>query len=97
MEPVERIKRLTRYLSKGDVASAHTFIGSRDFESLQESVGPAVVKTEGNTGSDNPKEGYLGLDVDEMEKLKAEADDCAYRLQLPGQDDGFDDYEEEYC
>ena len=97
MEPVERIRRLAQYLPKGDIALAHTFIDSRDFESLQELVDSAVVKTKRNISSDNPKEEYLGLDVDEMEKLKTEVDDYADQLQLPEQDDGFDDYEEEYC
>lgn len=97
MEPVERIKRLTRYLPKGDIALAHTFIDSRDFESLQELVDSAIVKVKRNINSDNPKEGYLSSDVDEMEKLKTEVDGYADRLQLPEQDDEFDDYEEEYC
>lgn len=97
MEPVERIKRLTQYLPKGDIALAHTFIDSRDFESLQELVDSAIVKTERNIGSDNPKEEYLGSDVDGMEKLKTEVDDYADRLQLPEQNDEFDNYEEEYC
>lgn len=96
MEPVERIKRLTQYLPKGDIALAHTFIGSRDFESLQELVDSAIVKTKRNISSNNPKEEHLGLDVDEMEKLKTEVDDYVDQLQLSEQDDKFNDYEEEY-
>ena len=34
---------------------------------------------------------------DEMEKLKTEVDDYVDQLQLPEQDDEFNDYEEEYC
>ena len=97
MEPVERIKRLTQYLPKGDIALAHTFTDSRDFESLQELVDSAIVKIKRNISSNNPKEGYLGLDVDEMEKLKIEVDDYVDQLQLPEQDNKFNDYEEEYC
>lgn len=97
MEPVERIKRLTQYLPEGDIALAHTFIDSRDFESLQELVDSAIVKTKRNISSNNPKEEYPGLDVNEMEKLKTEVDDYADQLQLPEQDDKFNDYEEEYC
>jgi hypothetical protein len=92
MEPVERIKRLTQYLPKGDIALAHTFIDSRDFESLQELVDSAIVKTKRNISSSNPKEEYLSLDVDEIE-----VDDYVDQLQLPEQDDEFDNYEEEYC
>lgn len=96
MEPVERIKRLTQYLPKGDIALAHTFIDSRDFESLQELVDSAIVKTKRNISSNNPREEYLGLDVDEMEKLKTEVDDYVDQLQLPEQDDEFNDYKEEF-
>jgi hypothetical protein len=53
MEPVERIKRLTQYLPKGDIALAHTFIDSRDFESLQELVDSAIVKTKRSISSNN--------------------------------------------
>lgn len=98
MEPVERIKRLTQYLPKDDIALAHTFIDSRDFESLQELVDSDIVKTKRNiSSSSNPKEEYLSLDVDEMEKLKTEVDGYLDQLQLPEQDDEFDNYEEEYC
>lgn len=97
MEPVERVKRLTQYLLKGDIALAHTFIDSRDFESLQELVDSAIVKTKRNISSNNPKEEHLSLDVGEMEKLKTEAGDYVDWLQLPEQDNKFDNYEEEYC
>lgn len=98
MEPVERIKRLTQYLPKGDIALAHTFIDSRDFESLQELVDSAIVKTKRNISSNNPKEEYLSLDVDELVKLKAEVDVYVEQLQIPYQDDveEFEDYAEEY-
>lgn len=97
MEPVERIKRLTQYLPKDDIALAHTFIDSRDFESLQELVDSAIVKTRRNISSSNSKEEYLSLDMDEIEKLKTEVDDYVDQLQLPKQDDKFNDYEKEYC
>ena len=98
MEPVERIKRLTQYLPKGDIALAHTFIDSRDFESLQELVDSAIVKTKRNISSNNPKEEYLSLDMDELVKLKAEVDVYVEQLQIPYQDDveEFEDYAEEY-
>lgn len=97
MEPVERIKKINSVPAKGDIALAHTFIDSRDFEPLQELVDSAIVKTKRNISSNNPKEEYLSLDVDEMEKLKTEVDDYVDQLQLPEQDDEFDNYEEEYC
>lgn len=96
MEPVERIKRLTQYLPKDDIALAHTFIDSRDFESLQELVDSAVVRTKRNISNNNSKEECLSLDVDEVEKLKTEVDDYVDQLQLPEHDDEFNDYEEEF-
>lgn len=97
MESVERIKRLTQHLPKGDIALAHTFIDSRDFESLQELVDSAIANTKRNISSNNPNEEYFSLDVDEIEKLKTEVDDYVDQLQLPEQDDEFNNYEEEYC
>lgn len=96
MEPVERIKRLTQYLPKGDIALAHTFIDSRDFESLQELVDSAIVKTKRNISSNNPEEEYLSLDVDELTKLKAEVDCYVEQLTLPNNDEDNYEWEEYY-
>ena len=45
MKPVERMINLTKYLPKGDIVLSRKFIDSRDFESLQELVDSAIVKT----------------------------------------------------
>lgn len=97
MEPVERIRYLTKFLPKDDVNLANDFINSRDFESLQEIVDSAIIKVKRNLSSNNPKEKYINLDIDELTKLKAEVDVYVERLQLPCyQEDEFEDYEEEY-
>lgn len=98
MEPVERMMNLTKCLPKGDIVLAQRFIDSRDFESLQELVDSAIIKVRKSLRSDNPKEEYLSLDMDELVKLKAEVDVYAEQLQIPYQDDveKFEDYAEEY-
>lgn len=97
MEPVERIRYLTKFLPKDDVNLANDFINSRDFESLQEIVDSAIIKVKRNLSSNNPKEKYINLDIDELTKLKAEVDVYVEQLQLPYcQEDEFEDYEEEY-
>lgn len=97
MEPVERIRYLTKFLPKDDVGLANDFINSRDFESLQEIVDSAIIKVKRNLSSNNPKEKYINLDIDELTMLKAEVDVYVEQLQLPYyQEDEFEDYEEEY-
>lgn len=97
MEPVERIRYLTKFLPKDDVSLANDFINSRDFESLQEIVDSAIIKVKRNLSSNNPKEKYINLDIDELTRLKAEVDVYVEQLQLPYyQEDEFEDYEEEY-
>lgn len=97
MEPVERIKNLIKFLPKDDISLANNFINSRDFESLQEIVDSAIIKVKRNLSSNNPKEKYINLDIDELTKLKAEVDVYVEQLQLPYyQEDEFEDYEEEY-
>lgn len=97
MEPVERIRYLTKFLPKDDVNLANDFINSRDFESLQEIVDSAIIKVKRNLSSNNPKEKYINLDIDELTRLKVEVDVYVEQLQLPyHQEDEFEDYEEEY-
>lgn len=98
MEPVERIMNLTKYLPKGDIVLAQRFIDSRDFESLQELVDSAIIKARRSLSSDNPKEEYLSLDMDELTTLKAEVDVYVEQLQILYQDNvkRFEDYAEEY-
>lgn len=96
MEPVERIRSLIKFLPKDDISLANNFINSRDFESLQEIVDSAIIKVKRNLSSNNPKEKYINLDIDELTRLKAEVDVYVERLQLPYQEDEFEEYEEEY-
>lgn len=96
MEPVERIRNLTKFLPKDDISLANNFINSRDFESLQEIVDSAIIKVKRNLSSNNPKEKYINLDIDELTRLKAEVDVYVEQLQLPYQEDEFEEYEEEY-
>ena len=95
MEPVERMMSLTKCLPKSDIVLAQRFIDSRDFESLQELVDSAIIKARKSLNSDNPKEEYLSLDIDELARLKAEVDVYTEQLQLPYQNE-IDNYEEEY-
>lgn len=96
MEPVERIRNLTKYLPKGDIALAQRFIDSRDFESLQELVDSAIIKVRKSLRGDNPKEEYLSLDMDELTKLKAEVDCYVEQLTLPNNEEDNYEWEEYY-
>lgn len=98
MGPVERMINLTKFLPKSDTVLAQRFIDSRDFESLQELVDSAIIKARRSLSSDNPKEEYLSLDMNELTKLKAEVDVYVEQLQIPyqGNVEEFEDYAEEY-
>ena len=95
MEPIQRMRNLVQNLPKSDIGLAHSFIDLRDFESLKELVDSAIIKVRRNLKSNNPKEEYLSLDIDELARLKAEVDVYTEQFQLPYQNE-IDDYEEEY-
>lgn len=95
MTALENIQKLSQSLPKGDVILANIFIDSREFESLQELVNSAIIKAKKNLRSDNPKEEYINLDMDDLITLKAEVDFYVEQLTLPSQED-FDPEEEEY-
>lgn len=96
MEPVERMRNLTKCLPKNDIALAQRFIDSRDFESLQELVDSAIIKVRKSLRGDNPKEEYLSLDMDELTKLKAEVDCYVEQLTLPNNEEDNYEWEEYY-
>lgn len=97
MTAVERIRALTNSLPNSDIVLANTFIDTRDFESLQELVDSAIIGAKKSLRSDNPKEEYLCLDMDNLSVLKSEVDVYVEQLQIPTseyQEEEF--YNEEY-
>ena len=91
-EPIDRIKALIPSLPEGDVRLAHKFLNSRDFESLQLLVDSSLVRVKRGLSKENPKEEYLKADLEEMRKLKSEVDTYCEALELPEQEDEYEDF-----
>ena len=91
-EPIDRIKALIPSLPEGDARLAHKFLNSRDFESLQLLVDSSLIRVKRGLIKENPKEEYLKADLEEMRKLKSEVDTYCEALELPEQEDEYEDF-----
>lgn len=94
-ELIGRIKALISSLPEGDVELAHKFLNSRDFESLQLLIDSSLVRVKKGLSKENPKEEYLRVDLGEMRKLKSEIDTYCEALELPEQEDEYEDFSSE--
>ena len=79
-EPVERMKALMDSLPKKDIPIGFAYLEHRDFESLQDLIDSAIIRTKNNIHSDNIIEEYTSVNLDNLRKLKAEVD--AYSMQI---------------
>lgn len=94
--PIERMKNLVNYLPSKDIILGKKFIESRDFESLQELVDSARYKIKKNLASGNPKEEYTKIDLGKLDDLKAEVDSYAMVLNLPDEEESYEEYEDDW-
>ena len=61
-------------LPERDIPLGNRFLSDRDFESLKELVDSAIYKIKKNLRTDNPREEYLKIDLEDLSKLKLEVD-----------------------
>lgn len=73
-KPVERIKVLISSLPKRDIPLGHKFLDVRDFDSLKELVDSAIYKVKKSQRSENPKEEYASISLEDLSRLKSEVD-----------------------
>ena len=97
-EPVERIKALMDSLPERDIPLGHKFLNERDFDSLKELVDSAIYKVKKSLKSDNPKEEYRKVNLEDLNMLKSEVDMYIIQLEIPedgmyDEDLDFDDCE----
>lgn len=71
---IENIKKLIDSLPVKDIPLGYKFLDRRDFDSLSELIGSALYKINKNLNSDSPKEEYLKLNLENINKLKSEVD-----------------------
>ena len=97
-EPVERIKALIDSLPEKDIPLGYKFLNERDFDSLKELVDSAIYKVKKSIKSDNPREEYMKVNLEDLDVLKSEVDMYIIQLKIPeddmyDEDLGFDDCE----
>ena len=88
---IERIKNLISSLPKKDVDLGYKFLEKRDFGSLNDLVSSAVYKVKKNLRTSNPKEEYVNLDMDSLEKLQYEVQDYYSQFE-PFTENELDDF-----
>lgn len=92
-KPVERIKALIPSLPKKDIPLGHKFLDVRDFDSLKELVDSAMYKVKKSQRSENPKEEYVNVSLEDLSRLKSEVD--TYIEILEPSDDVYEELEYE--
>ena len=61
-------------LPERDITLGNRCLSDRNFESLKELVDSAIYKIKKNLRTDNPREEYLKIDLEDLSKLKLEVD-----------------------
>ena len=97
-EPVERMKALMDSLPEKDIPLGYKFLNERDFDSLKELIDSAIYKVKKSLKSDNPKEEYMKVNLEDLNMLKSEVDMYIIQLEIPedgmyDEDLDFDDCE----
>ena len=96
-EPVERIKALMDSLPERDIPLGHKFLNERDFDSLKELVDSAIYKVKKSLKSDNPKEEYRKVNLEDLNMLKSEVDMYIIQLEIPEDDMYNEDLDFDDC
>ena len=94
--PVKRMKALMCSLPERDIPLGHKFLNERNFDSLKELVDSALYKVMRSLKSDNPKEEYLKVNLEDLNRLKSEVDMYIVQWEIPEDDiydEDFDDCE----
>ena len=95
-EPVKRMKALMCSLPERDIPLGHKFLNERNFDSLKELVDSAIYKVKRSLKSDNPKEEYLKVNLEDLSRLKSEVDMYIVQWEITEDDmynEDFDDCE----
>ena len=95
-EPVKRMKALMCSLPEREIPLGHKFLNERSFDSLKELVDSAIYKVKKSLKSDNPKEEYLKVNLEDLSRLKSEVDMYIVQWEIPEDDmynEDFDDCE----
>lgn len=98
-EPVNEMKALIGSLPEKDIPLGYKFLDKRNFDQLKELVDSALYKVKKSQRSENPKEEYLKVNLEDLSRLKSEVDIYIAQLDIPSDDDYNDfgyEIEEEF-
>lgn len=87
MRAIDKIRSLINELPEKDISLGFKFADERDFDSLQELVDSAIVKTRRSQASEVTKPEYANINLLELNKLKAEVDNYIDLLTIPEQEE----------
>lgn len=83
-------------LPERDIPLGHEFLNERNFDSLKELIDSAIYKVKKNLKSDDPKEEYLKINLEDLQRLKSEVDIYIVQFETPEDNiynEGFNDCE----
>ena len=96
-EPVERMRALMDSLPERDIPLGYKFLNERDFNSLKELIDSAIYKVKKSLKSDNPKEEYRKVNLEDLNMLKSEVDMYIIQLEIPEDDMYNEDLDFDDC
>ena len=94
-KPVDRIRVLISSLPERDIPLGHKFLDKRDFDSLKELVDSAMYKVKKSQRSENPKEIYAKVSLEDLSRLKSEVDMYIVQIEPPSEEDFYSEIEYE--
>lgn len=89
--PIERIRLLIKYLPKSDIHLGYDFLQARDFESLKDLVDSAIIRIKKSLRSETPKEEYINIDINKLNRLQSEVDTYQTQLEIIEVDSDYDE------
>lgn len=92
---IDRICKLIPALPESDVPFGDKYLRERNFESLQLLVNSSIVRVKKGLAKEAPKEEYLKVDLEKLNKLKVVVDEYYSMLELPEEEDIYDDFDED--
>lgn len=89
-QPLNRIKRLSKSLPKGDIKFAERYIASREFDKLLEIVESDIYLVQQNEMFEHPKEKFANIDLEELLELRSAVDEYMSFIEVPDNDEWYD-------
>lgn len=89
-QPLDKIRRLSKSLPKGDIKFAEKYIASREFDKLLEIVESDIYLVQQNELLEHPKEKFANIDLEELLELRGAVDEYMSFLEVPDNSDDDD-------